>query len=360
VCSAVLLPAQTPEITIFQPGMEGYKCFRIPAVVCTTSTVLAFAEGRRYSQSDTGNIDLVLRRSLDGGRTWAPLQVVWSDADNTCGNPAPVIDRDTGAIWLLMTHNLGTDGEKAIHDGVSSDTRRVFITHSTDEGATWPPPDEITSQVKSADWRWYATGPCHGIQLRDGRLVVSANHSAYVDGRDSGSSHIIASDDHGRTWHAGRPMGERTNESTVAELPDGRLYLNARSYRGSMRRAFAFSTDRGESWSGVANDPVLIEPVCQGSVLRHIGPDRKSWYLFSNPAATTRSQMTIRCSETCDKWSSGTLIYAGPSMYSDMCSLAEDEIGLIYEKDFTKPQPGLIVFRREKLGALVRDCTPAN
>ena len=89
----------SPDLYVENTG--GYRQFRIPAVVLTSDgTLLAFAEGRKYSGSDTGNIDLVLRRSTDGGQTWNPMQVIWDDGDNTCGNPAPVVDPETGRILL--------------------------------------------------------------------------------------------------------------------------------------------------------------------------------------------------------------------------------------------------------------------
>src|SRR5690606_3877854 len=126
----------------------------------TKGTLLAFAEGRKGGCSDTGDIDLLLKRSFDGGKTWGKLQVVWDDGENTCGNPAPVVDRETGQIFLLATWNLGTDHEKEIIKGKSKDTRRVFVSASVDDGETWKPMKEITKRVKRKAWTWYATGPC--------------------------------------------------------------------------------------------------------------------------------------------------------------------------------------------------------
>src|SRR5204863_3668194 len=95
-------PVQAP---VFVSGKEGYHTFRIPSLIVTKKgTLLAFCEGRKTSASDTGAIDLLLRRSLDGGKTWQKTQVVWEDRGNTCGNPCPLVDRDSGTIWLLMTH----------------------------------------------------------------------------------------------------------------------------------------------------------------------------------------------------------------------------------------------------------------
>ena len=85
-------------VTVFASGTEGYHTFRIPALISTgDGTLLAFAEGRRGGRGDSGDIDLVMRRSGDAGTTWGPLMVVWDQAKNTCGNPCPVLDRSAAA-----------------------------------------------------------------------------------------------------------------------------------------------------------------------------------------------------------------------------------------------------------------------
>ncbi len=135
---------------IYKSGEEGYACFRIPAIVTTNKqTLLAFAEGRRNNCGDAGDIDLVVKSFKDGGKTWSKLQVVWDDGENTCGNPAPVVERKSGAIILLSTWNLGTDHEKDIIAGTSKDTRRVFVLSSKDNGNTWSKAEEIINNVKS-------------------------------------------------------------------------------------------------------------------------------------------------------------------------------------------------------------------
>ena len=152
---------------IFKSGEEGYACFRIPAIVSTKSgALLAFAEGRKTGCGDAGDIDLVLKRSFDFGKTWSSLHVVWSDSSNTCGNPAPVVDQNTGEIVLLSTWNLGADHEAQIINQKSVNTRRIFVLRSGNEGETWSIPKEITAQVKLPTWTWYATGPGNGIQLK--------------------------------------------------------------------------------------------------------------------------------------------------------------------------------------------------
>src|SRR5215212_7644444 len=132
---------------VFVAGADGYHTYRIPSVIVTPKgTVLAFCEGRKAGRGDAGNIDLLLRRSTDGGKTWGKAQVVWDDGDNTCGNPCPVVDAKTGTVWLLLTHNFGKDTQSKIVAGTGQGTRTVWVTRSTDDGATWAAPIEITKQ----------------------------------------------------------------------------------------------------------------------------------------------------------------------------------------------------------------------
>lgn len=337
------LLAQSPHLQqsdIFVAGEHGYHTYRIPALAVTTNgTVLAFCEGRKNSRSDTGDIDMLVKRSTDGGRTWRQQQVIWSDAENTCGNPAPVVDQTTGTIWLLMTWNAGKDQEHQIDAGGSSNTRRAYVTSSSDDGVTWASPKEITADVKKPDWGWYATGPVNGIQLtrgkHKGRLVIPANHSFKRDGKQVCHSHIIYSDDHGATWKLGGIEEENTNESTIVELTNGDLLHNMRSYHGKNRRAIAHSTDGGETWSHVTLDDALIEPVCQGSILRATWPEagQKSRIMFSNPASTKRVNMTVRVSYDEGKtWPASQSLHAGPAAYSCLVVLPDKTVACLYER----------------------------
>src|SRR5215471_17068092 len=95
-------PAGFTESEIFTSGTMGYHTYRIPSIIATLKgTLLAFCEGRKNSSSDTGDIDMLQKRSTDGGRTWSEQQVIWDDGPNTCGNTCPVVDRLNGTVWLL-------------------------------------------------------------------------------------------------------------------------------------------------------------------------------------------------------------------------------------------------------------------
>lgn len=334
-----LRPEPLTQVAVFRAGEGGYHTYRIPALIATPKgTLLAFCEGRRNSAGDTGAVDVVLRRSFDNGNTWTPVTKIAGMREDTVGNPTAVVERKTGAILLLLTSNPGWATEQQVTGGAPGAERRVWISRSTDDGGTWTAPLDITAQVKRPDWRWYATGPGNGIQLRGGRLVVPCDHTA--GGGHSSHSHVIYSDDRGATWKIGGVAGDQTNESAVAELKDGSLLLNMRSYHGRHRRAVQRSRDGGLSWSPLEFDEALIEPVCQASLIAAAPPGRKSdgRLLFANPAATTRTRMTVRLSEDDGRtWTASRVLYEGPSAYSSLATVGRLGLGLLYENGDRQP-----------------------
>lgn len=335
--------AEAVQQTVFAEGQEGYAKVRIPAIVSTKSgKLLAFAEGR--TGGDSGPIDLVMKSSTDQGRSWSELQVLWDDGENTCGNPAPVVDQETGVVWLLLTWNKGTDHEREIMAGTSADVRHVYVMSSADDGVTWGKPQRISETTRLAHWRWYATGPGNGIQLvrgkHAGRLLIPCNHSDHSDPQvHPYRSHVVYSDDHGATWKLGGIHETKTNESGVVELSDGRVLQQMRSYHEKGLRAMAISDDGGESWGSVYLDQSLNTPVCQASILRYSWPEAKAGrsantILFSSPRGKARQQMTLWISrDDGQTWPEQKQVYSGGSGYSNLVVLADGHVGLLYEKD---------------------------
>ncbi len=333
-------PTETP---VFISGEGGYHTYRIPSILVTKDgSLLAFAEGRKKGLSDAGDIDLVWRRSTDGGATWSDTKVLWDDAENTCGNPCPVVDAKTGTIWLLLTWNAGKISEAHIQPGFGTDSRRVFLCHSKDDGQTWSTPQNITEQVKDKTWSWFATGPGNGIQLTQGkhagRLVIPCDHKVPTTSGEQAYSHVIYSDDHGATWQRGGTAGPHCNECEVVELAQGDLLLNMRSHDPQVKRRWlSRSQDGGATWSTPEPSDTLIEPICQASMRRYRWPTQTEpgVILFSNPASTTqRVKLTIRASYDDGKtWPVAKELYPGGSAYSVLCVLPDSKIGCLYEKD---------------------------
>lgn len=189
----------------FSAFTEGYDCYRIPTLTTTKDgTLLAIAEARTASCNDIGDIDLVMKRSTDEGRTWGPMEVIRGSGDpGAYGNPAPVVDAASGRISLLYAYS--TWAPDAAGNRVRG-PRELRLAHSTDDGAHWTSEPNPQPQLKGADWAWVSVGPGHGIQLtptrpdRPGRLVVGADYR--TESNESGAQ-LLYSDDGGLTWQAG-------------------------------------------------------------------------------------------------------------------------------------------------------------
>lgn len=327
------------QTALWTSGVSSHT-YRIPALIQTTKgTLLAFCEARRASSSDTGDIDLVTRRSTDGGKTWSDTAVIWNDGTNTCGNPCPVVDRETGTIHLLLTWNRGDDVESAIKQGTAKDTRRVFVCRSEDDGVTWTTPTEITASTKLPAWGWYATGPGNGIQLSQGphrgRLVIPCDHTTREP--NGYFSHVILSDDHGATWRIGGIVpSDKVNECTVAELADGGIMLNTRNAdRNQRQRQVSLSSDGGETWGEVTADAQLPEPICQASLLSFAS----GALFFSNPGNTeNRNLMTVRRSDDQGAtWAASRVLCSGPAAYSCLAPVDGDTVACLYEGGTANP-----------------------
>lgn len=331
--------------TVFVSGEDGYASYRIPAIVeAVDGTLIAFAEGRVSTAADDGDVDLLARRSSDGGRTWGELQGIADMGSDFIGNPSPVVDRESGRIVLLATYKAGSDTEFDIMVGHGVDTSREYLLTSDDNGATWSEPVEITESVKRPEWRWYAVGPGHAFQVTsgedEGRLVAAANHS---DDEFNYGAHLLLSDDGGLTWRIGASetpaKGPRhPNESTAAMLADGTIVVSSRDQDGDdeWHRLRTTSSDGGETFDGPFADQVdLVMPVVQASLLAidPSGGRAASMLLLSGPSDDDeRIDLVVRTStDAGTTWSEGLLVRAGPAGYSDLIALPGGLVGVLFE-----------------------------
>jgi sialidase-1 len=326
----------------------GYACFRIPAIVRTAAgTLLAFAEGRVLNCGDASDIDIVLKRSTDGGRTWGPLQVVSEGAGDTHGNPAPLVDRGTGRVLLAETYNPGrTNGGNCRAPCV----RTPHLQYSDDDGRTWSAPRDLSDELLAAQRSsWYATGPVHGIQLghgpHAGRLVFGVNAETW-DGSRVTANHaaLVVSDDGGEHWRVGAtdswPVAadgtfrQKPSEVTLTERADGSVLVSGREQDGTDlgHRTQAVGVDGGDSFDAPFRAlPDLYAPQVQCATLG-LG----ARLLLSCPADPDRRRtMTIRSSydggATWDTPDRATVVTTDWSGYSDMAPVDEATVGLLYE-----------------------------
>lgn len=353
--------AQQMRTPVFTSGSDGYKSFRIPAIISAPNgDLLAFCEGRVNGASDFGNIKIVEKRSSDDGKTWSALQIVAANDTLQTDNSAPVVDmtdlaHPKGRIFLF--YNTGNVSESKLRRGMG--VREVWYKTSVDNGVTWSAPVNITLQVHkpkqpqfnkaynfSQDWRSYANTPGHAIQFSHGkykgRIYVAANHSAgepqprYADGRAFG----YYSDDHGKTFKISEDVNvPGSNEVMAVELSGDKLMLNARNQLGNIRRRIiAVSHDGGQKWDTTFFDHNLPDPVCQGSILS-LG--KKTIAVCNDADTVNRNNLTIRVSFDEGKtWKINKNIAHAPdgykgdfSAYSDIVTLPGKHIGILYESD---------------------------
>lgn len=339
--------ASVPDrIDIFESGKDGYFAYRIPSLlVAPNGDLLVFCEARKNNLHDDGDIDLLMKRSTDGGSSWQKQQLIYEeggDARIKYGNPTTVVDEETDIIWLAANRDYLT--ERGTRAGGA-----LVLFRSDDSGQSWSEPMDITSSIKGPDWGHHAFGPGLGIQLRHGqykgRLLLPANFRRSFNKRQPSYSHVIFSDDHGRTWQLGGTLGDYTNECQIAEIIErGQpgILINMRNHWGragfpqkSGQRLVSRSFDGGHSWEAETMDPALPEPPCQASLYRYsfATRDQPSRLLFANPIGPGRSNLRVRLSlDEGRTWPSAKLIAVGSTAYSCMARLPDDQVGIIYER----------------------------
>ena len=337
---------------LFEGRTNGYHIYRVPGILCTQNNILlATAEARRGRGGDWDGNDVVMRRSADGGQTWEPLTVVArydTYGEGPISNFVMISDHKDGAVHALYCHNYA----------------RVFYMQSKDDGATWSDPTEITDALtpfrEQYPWRVIATGPGHGIQLQNGRLIVpiwmsDGGGTEFGPGKLGHRPSTVAgiySDDHAQTWQRSdiivRTEGEYINpsETLPVELNDGRVLFNIRTESKRHRRLITTSPDGATNWSELQFDDALLEPVCMGSILKlqngnivFANPDNLERE-FTRPGRVScdRKRLTVKMStDDCQTWPVSKILEPGPSSYSDLAQTADGTICCIYENQiFTR------------------------
>ena len=298
LCSATAAEPFIEKLDLFKAGEGGYKQQHIPGVVVTAKgTVLAWCEARKKG-GDWDSIDVLLRRSTDDGKTWSEAQKISDVPGPKAKNPVSLRMKNVDPKDVTYDNPvLIADRDGTVHMLFCLEYMRCFYQRSTDDGVTWSTPVELTAAFEkfraAYDWKVLATGPDHGIQLKNGRLIVPV----WLSTGTGGNAHrpsvtaTIYSDDSGKSWHAGEVAIPYTdewinpNETIALELADGRVMLNARSESKAHRRLITISPDGATGWSTPRFDAALLEPICMGSLVRYslATTGGKNRILFCNP-----------------------------------------------------------------------------
>ncbi len=317
---------------LFKVGDHGYNLYHIPGIAVTAKgTILAWCEARKNGH-DWDDIDILLRRSTDDGKTWSEAKKIVHVDGPKQKNPFALRLKRTDP--KTVTYNnpvLIADRDGTVHMVFCLEYMRCFYQRSDDDGNTWSKPIETTKTFeafrKGYDWKVLATGPNHGIQLKNGRLLVPVWLSTGT-GRNAHRPSVtatIVSDDGGKTWQASEIAIPNTrkfvnpNETVAVELADGRVMLNARNESGARRRIVVTSPDGATQWSEPRFQEDLLDPVCMGGLTRY-HYEGKSLLLFSNPDTPKgRRNVTVRVSEDEGKtWPISRSVESGWSAYSDI------------------------------------------
>jgi sialidase-1 len=348
---AALLPVSADEDVvlrkdIFSRKTDGYHTYRIPTMVVTAKgTILVFVEGRKTHRRDHGDVDLLMKRSEDGGRTWSKQVLIHEEGGDALirvGNPCPIVEKDGKTVHLLFTRN----GPGCF-----------FSTRSTDDGSSWEPFTKVSDDPKAPEYQkdnflrgfgespvGVGAGPVHGIHTSKGRLIAPSYAGFKVNGEGRGGSCVIYSDDKGKTWKAGGVIPWvpefRHGECTIVERSNGSLLMNMRTSEPGKYsfgyRLTSVSKDHGMTWSKPVVDKNLPCPACQASMIRL----NEKEILFLNPAVNhnggfsiwSRKNLTLRVSQDDGRsWPESRVLNEGLAGYSDLAIAKNGNILCLFE-----------------------------
>jgi len=320
-------PAQKLDFIDLFPQRDGIACHRIPSIVTAPNGDLITAIDERVPSCadlrDNKNINLIIRRSADNGKSWTPIErIIDYPNGQSASDPSMIVDRVTNTIFMFFNY-MDLEHEPQIY--------YLKYIKSQDNGKSWSPPLDITTHISKPQWhkdfKFITSG--RGIQTRKGTLLhtlVNLDHGL----------HLFKSDNHGRNWQLVDIPLIPGDESKVVELSDGSWMVNSRLNGKGYRQKFT-STDEGKTWAS-SPDQSLVDPGCNAGIIRYSPKKstfKKGILLFVNAKhKTDRKNLTLKISTNDGKsWSAEKTIYEGPAAYAAITRLENDDLGIVFEKD---------------------------
>ena len=325
---------------LFQPGDYNSTNYRIPGVVTAKDgSIVAVTDKRKYNQGDLPeDIDIVCRRSTDGGHTWSEPYTIAQGTGYNHGFGDCVL------AWTNDDNGLiaGFVGGVGLWNSTPSNPIRSYIARSYDNGQTWTEPEDITDFIFGSNcvvpehrtWRASFFGSGNGLITSTGRIMFVA--AIRETTAQSLSNYAVYSDDNGITWHVSGRASVSGDEAKVTELVDGRILM---SIRHNGKRWYNISNDGGETWqSSTSTWNDITAPACNGDMIRYTSVNQgfnKNRLLHSVPFGSSRTDVSVYISyDEGETWPVRKCIVPYSSAYSSLCVLPDGTIGLYVEEEY--------------------------
>ena len=329
------------EQCLYRPGDYGSTNWRIPAICCLSDgTLLAVCDKRKYNEADLPeDIDIVIRRSVDNGRTWSEPQTIAQGTGRKHGfGDAALVECQNGDVVCVYV------GGNGLFASSQEDPIRSYVRRSSDKGLTWSEPEDITFQL----WGDQATRPAcrsyrasffgsgNGLRLTRGEYAGRIMFAAAMVRRNSNvaDNFVVYSDDNGLTWKVSQRAYEGGDEAKLMELVDGRVLI---SVRQSGARGYNYSTNGGLAWGTQGRWECMKTNACNGDMLRVAATDRGdscNILLHSIPNSMERRDVSIFVSyDEGQTWQDPVLLFDGPSVYSSLTLLKNGSVGVLLEEN---------------------------
>lgn len=326
---------------LYRPGDYGSTNWRIPAICCLNDgTLLAVCDKRKYNESDLPeDIDIVMRRSTDNGRTWSePLTIAEGTGRKQGFGDAALVECENGDVVCVFV------GGNGLFASSQADPIRSYVCRSSDKGLSWSEPEDITFQL----WGDQATRPMcrnyrasffgsgNGLRLTRGEHAGRIMFAAAMVRKNSNvaDNFVVYSDDNGMTWKVSQRAYEGGDEAKLMELVDGRVLI---SVRQTGARGYNYSSNGGLAWGTQGRWECMKSNACNGDMLRLAATDRGdscNILLHSIPNSMERRDVSIFVSyDEGLTWQDPVLLFDGPSVYSSMTLLKNGSVGVLVEEN---------------------------
>ena len=323
---------------IYRPGDYDSRNYRIPAIITAKDGSLVVATDKRKNNDRDlpEDIDILINRSTDGGRTWSEPYTLaeGKGRGQGFGDCALVHTNDEGGLLAAFVGGMG------LFQGTSEHHNHSYIARSQDNGVTWTEPQDVTDVLfgvncpvkERQSWRgsFFASG--NGLLTSTGRIMFVI--AVLEDESWSLSNYAVYSDDNGMSWNLSGRASQHGDEAKVVELVDGRILM---SIRHEGERWYNISEDGGETWQPTTfawSD--LVATACDGDIIRYSSVkngDKKNILLHSLPGPERRENVTVYVSyDEGQTWPVSKCIVPYDAAYSSLCILPDHSIGLYVEE----------------------------